>query len=65
MKNVKEKSEVKEMSVKKEKIKDDIDEVGDKIKAGAKATKNKLEDTDRDIDLEYRKEKLKEDVKDI
>jgi hypothetical protein len=60
-----ERSEVKEMSVKKEKIKDDIDEVGDKIKASAKAVKNKIEDPDRDIDLEYKKEKLKEDVKDI
>ena len=38
------------------------DEAGDKIKAGAKAVGNKLEDPDRDLDTEYDKEKINEDL---
>ena len=39
-----------------------LDEAGDKIKAGAKAVGNKLKDPDRDLDTEYDKEKINEDL---
>ena len=42
--------------------KDTLAEAGDKIKAGAKAVGNKIKDPDRDLDTEYDKEKLKEDL---
>ena len=42
--------------------KETLDEAGDKIKAGAKAAGNKLKDPDRDLDTEYDKEKIKEDL---
>lgn len=42
--------------------KDTLAEAGDKIKAGAKAVGNKVKDPDRDLDTEYDKEKLKEDL---
>jgi hypothetical protein len=41
----------------------DLEDAGDKIKAGAKAVKNKIEDPDRDVGTEYEKEKLKEKTK--
>lgn len=44
---------------------DTLDEAGDKIKAGAKAVANKIQDPDKDTGTEYDKEKFKEDVKDI
>jgi hypothetical protein len=34
--------------------------VGDKIKAGAKAVANRVDDAGRDLEAEYRKEKVKE-----
>lgn len=34
--------------------------VTDKMKAGAKAVTNKLKDTDKDTETEYRKEEFKE-----
>jgi hypothetical protein len=37
----------------------------DKIKAGAKAVAKKINDPDKDIGIEYSKEKLKEQAKDI
>lgn len=40
-----------------------MEDAGDKLKAGANAVKNKLEDTGRDIDVEYQKEKAKEKLK--
>jgi hypothetical protein len=54
-------------------IKDDIGDAGDevregaedskdKLKAGAKAVFNKAKDPDRDLELEYNKEKIKEKV---
>jgi hypothetical protein len=54
-------------------IKDDISDAGDevregaedskdKLKAGAKAVFNKAKDPDRDLELEYNKEKIKEKV---
>jgi hypothetical protein len=52
-------------------VKDDVEEGGhevkegagdakDKVKAGAKAVFNKVKDSDRDLDTEYQKEKVKE-----
>ena len=34
--------------------------IDDKVKAGANALKNKIEDTSRDVRAEYEKEKIKE-----
>ena len=45
-----------------EDTKGSLEEMGDKIKAGAKAMGNKMKDTDRDMDVEYNKEKMKEDI---
>jgi hypothetical protein len=38
----------------------DSDTIGNKIKAGAKALKEKIEDRDKNLGTEYEKEKLKE-----
>ena len=38
----------------------DAEDAGDKVKAGARALGNKIEDPDRDLGTEYEKEKLKE-----
>ena len=38
----------------------DLEDAGDKMKAGAKAMGNKLADPDRDLETEYNKEKFKE-----
>ncbi|HEY7108742.1 MAG TPA: hypothetical protein VH415_04880 [Nitrososphaeraceae archaeon] len=43
-------------------IEQDLENAGDKIKAGAKALGNKIEDPDRDLGTEYNKEKFKENV---
>jgi hypothetical protein len=40
----------------------DLEDVGDKIKAGAKAVGNKIKDPDKDLGTEYDKEKFKEKV---
>jgi hypothetical protein len=40
----------------------DLEDAGDKLKAGAKAVGNKIKDPDRDLGTEYDKEKLKEKV---
>jgi hypothetical protein len=40
----------------------DLENAGDKIKAGAKALGKKIEDPDRDLGTEYNKEKFKENV---
>jgi hypothetical protein len=37
----------------------DLEDVADKVKAAAKAVGNKVQDPDRDLEIEYRKEKLK------
>lgn len=37
----------------------DLEDAGDKVKAGAKAVANKAREGARDLDAEYRKEKLK------
>jgi hypothetical protein len=41
-----------------------LDDLGDKIKAGSKAMKKKIKDPDKDLQAEYTKEKFKEDTKD-
>lgn len=41
-----------------------LDDVGDKIKAGIKAMKKKIKDPDKALQAEYTKEKFKEDTKD-
>lgn len=41
----------------------DLEDAGDKIKAGAKAVANKVDDPDKDVGTEYKKEKLKEKAK--
>ena len=53
----------------KDNIEDAGDEVGegaedtkDKLKVGAKAAFNKVKDPDRDLEMEYNKEKIKEKV---
>jgi hypothetical protein len=38
----------------------DLEDAGDKVKAGAKALGKKVEDPDRDLGSEYEKEKFKE-----
>ena len=38
----------------------DMEDAGDKMKAGAKAAANKLSDPDKDMNTEYHKEKFKE-----
>lgn len=38
----------------------DLEDVGDKIKAGARAVGSKVENPDRDLSAEYKKEKVKE-----
>jgi hypothetical protein len=56
----------RELNRKKENAADDtkggLEEMGDKMKSGAKAMGNKMKDTHKDMDTEYNKEKLKEDV---
>ena len=43
-------------------VESDLEDAGDKIKAGAKAVANKIKDPDKDLGTEYDKEKLKEKV---
>lgn len=45
-------------------IKDNIQDVGDKIKAAAKAASTTFKDPDRDLETEYQKEKMKEKISD-
>jgi hypothetical protein len=45
---------------KKSEVEKDLEDASDKVKAGAKAVANKAKDAGRDLDWEYRKEKLKE-----
>ena len=51
------------MIIKKRDTKNALDEARDKLKAGAKAVANKFGDTDKDTGTEYKKEKLKQDLK--
>lgn len=45
---------------KKSEAEKDLKDAADKVQAGAKALRNKVSDTARDLDLEYQKEKFKE-----
>ena len=38
----------------------DLEDASDKVQAAAKAVANKVADSDRNLETEYRKEKLKE-----
>ncbi|MGG6460726.1 MAG: hypothetical protein ACM3JQ_04795 [Candidatus Eiseniibacteriota bacterium] len=38
----------------------DVEDAGDKIKAGAKAVANKVNDPDKDLGTEYENEKIEE-----
>ena len=38
----------------------DLEDAADKVQAGAKALANKVADPDRDLEVEYQKEKIKE-----
>jgi hypothetical protein len=40
----------------------EVEDAGDKIKAGAKAIGSKIKNPKRDLGTEYRKEKIKESV---
>ena len=42
----------------------DMEDVGDKMKAGAKAMGAKMEDPDRDLSAQYEKKKAEEKLKD-
>ena len=42
----------------------DLEDAGDKMKAGAKAMGAKMEDPDRDLDAQYEKKKAEEKLKD-
>ncbi|HEY9490749.1 MAG TPA: hypothetical protein VIP56_02100, partial [Nitrososphaeraceae archaeon] len=39
---------------------EELEDAGDKVKAGAKAVAKKVEDPDKDLDSEYQKEKTEE-----
>jgi len=58
-----EKREFKESKTNSEEALDDageeLENAGDKVKAGAKAVGNKLADPDRNLETEYQKEKIK------
>ena len=60
----KEEREFKETKTNSEEALDDageeLENAGDKVKAGAKAVGNKLADPDRNLETEYQKEKIKE-----
>ena len=61
--NVK-KEEVKREVDTKSEVKQDMEDAGDKMKAGAKAMGAKMEDPDRDIGAQYEKKKAEERMKD-
>lgn len=49
-----------EFEVGKSDTEEDLEDAGDKVKAGAKAFGKKVADPDRDLESEYQKEKIKE-----
>jgi F0F1-type ATP synthase membrane subunit b/b' len=61
-----EEKEFEETKANSEEVLDDageeLENAGDKVKAATKAVGNKLADPDRDLDIEYQKEKIKEDL---
>ncbi|HEX9320137.1 MAG TPA: hypothetical protein VF884_14480 [Nitrososphaeraceae archaeon] len=56
------KSETKYKVEKKSEAKSDLEHAGDKVKAGTKAFGNKMKEAGRELDMEYKKEKFKEDI---
>ena len=54
--------EVKAKVDKKGDTEQDLENAGDKIKAGTKAVANKIKDPNRDLGTEYETEKLKEKI---
>jgi hypothetical protein len=61
--NVKEEEVKREVDTKSE-VKQDLEDAGDKMKAGAKAMGAKMEDPDRDMGAQYEKKKAEERLKD-
>ena len=41
---------------------EELEDAGDKVKAGAKAIANKVIDPEKDLESEYQKEKLEEKI---
>jgi hypothetical protein len=58
------KEEVRREVDRKSEAERDFEDVGDKMKAGAKAMGAKLEDPDRDLGAQYEKKKAEENLKD-
>ena len=58
------KEEVKREVGTKSEAKGDLQDAGDKMKAGAKAMGAKMEDPDRDVDAQYEKKKTEEKLND-
>jgi len=56
------KSEAKYKVGNKSEVEKDVEDAGDKLKAGAKAVGNKIQEASRDLDTEYKKEKFKEEI---
>jgi hypothetical protein len=61
--NVKKEEVRREVDTKSE-AKGDLQDAGDKMKAGAKAMGAKMEDPDRDLGAQYEKKKTEEKLKD-
>jgi len=61
--NVRKEEVTREVDTKSE-AKQDLEDAGDKMKAGAKAMGAKMEDPDRDIGAQYEKKKAEEKLKD-
>jgi hypothetical protein len=61
--NVRKEEVTREVDTKSE-AKQDLEDAGDKMKAGAKAMGAKMEDPDRDIGAQYEKKKVEEKLKD-
>ena len=58
------KEEVKREVDTKSEVKQDLEDAGDKMKAGAKAMGAKMEDPDRDMGAQYEKKKAEERLRD-
>ena len=56
------KSETKFKVESKSETEEDLEDAGDKIKAGAKAAANKIKNPHKDLGTEYEKEKVKEKI---
>ena len=58
------KEEVRREVDRKSEAERDLEDAGDKMKAGAKAVGAKVEDPDRDLGAQYEKKKAEENLKD-